>query len=182
MRSRSYKTEAIVIKRTDFAEADKIITVFSKHYGKIRFLAKGIRKISSRRAAALEPFNQVILFLAKGRNLDIVTEAKILNSFAQLRNNLKKVGLAFHFCELVDRLCAEEEPNPKVFALLKQSLAKLMIAEQNLADREIEYGINLLKLSGFGLPKKLGKVDLDNYFEEITEKKMSSKNLLKKIE
>lgn len=88
--SRTYKTEGIILKRINLGEADKIITLYSRHYGKIRCIAKGIRNITSRKGGNLELFNRVAIFLAKGKNLDIITEVQLLDSFSGFRQDLKK--------------------------------------------------------------------------------------------
>ena len=78
--SRSYRTEALVIRHTNFGEADRILTLYSREKGKIRVVAKGVRKLKSRKAGHLEPFTRVQLQLAKGRDLPIVTQAETYRS------------------------------------------------------------------------------------------------------
>ncbi|MBI2622470.1 DNA repair protein RecO, partial [Candidatus Microgenomates bacterium] len=72
---RSYRAEGIILKRTNFGEADRFLTVFSKRHGKIKILAKGVRRITSRRGPNIELFNLATLYIHKGRHLDILTEA-----------------------------------------------------------------------------------------------------------
>jgi len=114
----SYRVEGIIIKRTNFGEADRIITVFTKRYGKIVILAKGIRRVTSRRAGSVELFNQATMFLRKGRNFDLLTEATTINSFPKFRTHLSLVSAAYYACELVDRLTAEEQEHDGVYELL----------------------------------------------------------------
>ncbi|KKR32290.1 MAG: repair protein RecO protein, partial [Candidatus Gottesmanbacteria bacterium GW2011_GWC2_39_8] len=85
---RTYKTEGIILRRINFGEADRLITIFSKHYGKQKVLGKGVRKIKSRRAPHLELFNRSVIFLHRGKNFDIITEAQTINSFSDLRKDL----------------------------------------------------------------------------------------------
>ncbi|MDZ4209873.1 MAG: DNA repair protein RecO, partial [Candidatus Curtissbacteria bacterium] len=115
---KTYKTEGIVLKRSNFGEADRIVTIFSKHFGKIKVLAKGIRKTTSRKGGNLELFNWVRIFVACGKNLDIVTEAETVKAFRIWRRDLRKVALAYHFCELTDKLTAENVPHKEIFDLL----------------------------------------------------------------
>lgn len=122
---RTYKTEGIILKRLNFGEADRIITIYTKHYGKLKVLAKGVRRIKSRRGPNLELFNQSIIFLHQGRNFDIITEAEIKNDFSHLRKNLNLVSQAFLACELVDVLTREKQENQQVFKLLAQVLEEL---------------------------------------------------------
>jgi len=186
---KTYKTEGIIIKRINFGEADRILTIFTKHYGKIKAIAKGIRKIKSRRAPHLELFNQTVLFLYKGKNLDIITEAQLVNSFSTLRKNLRKVAFAFGVCELVDQLTREGQKQLKAYELLKACLNDLNLSavaghlnkgEGQKAVKRFEQ--ELLQVLGF-LPKGefLEKVTLERYIEKIIEKKLKSRKFLSKL-
>ncbi len=178
---KTYKTEAFVIKRINFGEADKILTVYSKHYGKIRCLAKGVRKLTSRKAGALDLFNQVVIFVAKGKNLDLITEARILRSFSSFKKDLKKVALAYKFVELVDRLNAENQANHSVYQLLLDSLRKLTRSQVNLSQLSLDFKKDLLQWTGFGLPDEISNRSLNEALEKIIEKKINSHSLLKKV-
>lgn len=170
----TYKTEGIVLKRKNFGEADKLLTVYTKHYGKIRAIAKGIRKTTSRKAGSLELFNHCILFLAKGRNLDIITETQTVNSFRLWRKNLTKVGVAYYFCELVDKLTPDGQSNRQVFELLKEYLEGISTAELSAFSRSFEE--HLLNELGFGIPSDIKSQpgSLKNYIESITERQINS--------
>ncbi len=177
---RTYKTQAIILARKNFGEADRILILFTKHYGKIRVRAPGIRKTTSRKAAHLELFNLASLFLAQGKNLDIVTEATTLNNFSMLRKDLKKVSLAYYFCELVDGLCAEREENQEVFNLLLEAFRKLEIdGNDNLKD---DFACRLLWNLGFlAKDKRLEGFDLENFIENLLERKIKSQRLLTRV-
>ena len=189
---RTYKTEGIIIKRINFGEADRILTIFTKHYGKIKAIAKGIRKIKSRRAPHLELFNQVVLFLNKGKNLDIITEAQLVNTFSYLRKDLRKIGLVFKACESVDQLTGEKQVQKEVFNLLVAYFNDLNLSagkadHQSKTVRELletvrTFEIELLQILGF-LPKgkSLEKIETDRYIEKITEKKLKSRKFLSKL-
>jgi DNA repair protein RecO (recombination protein O) len=169
---RTYKTEGIVLKRINFSEADKILTVFSKHYGKLSCIAKGVRKLTSRKSSSLELFNQSALFLHKGKNLEVITETTLLNSFSGFRKNLKKVAVAYHLTELVDKMLKEEQDNIHVYSLLKNSLKQLEAKDVNLNDLRIDFKTKLLKFTGFGLPDSLKEQFLDKHIEKIIEKRL----------
>ena len=168
---RAYKTEGFILKRINFSETDRILTIFTKHYGKIKSIAKGIRQLKSRRAGSLELFNQVSLCLSAGKNFDIVTEAEVIESFANFRQRLDWVGYAFQIVEVTDKLTAERQPNYRVFDLLKRALASLDSA------MVLKFEIRLLKELGFGLPKDLSAAAVENFIENIIEKRLKSKNL-----
>jgi len=176
---RTFKTEGIILKRTNYGEADKILTIYTKHYGKIKALAKGIRKLTSRKAGSLELFNQAIVFLVKGKNFDLVTEAQAVDLFKSWRKNLIRVGVAYYFCELVDKLTPEEQENLAVFELLRDSLNKLNIANLSILVRNFEE--KLLTDLGFGVPLILKNQSgsLKTYIESIIEKKINSPKILR---
>lgn len=177
--SRSYKTEGIILKRINIGEADKIITVFTKHYGKLRLVAKGIRKTKSRKAGSLEPFNQVQLQVAKGRNLDLITEVQTLDSHQSWRKNLLKVTVAYYFCELVDKLTADNQVHQAVYELLRNALDQIGAADLKISVRNFEE--QLLDELGFGMPENIRKRagSLKTYIEEITERQINSPKLVK---
>ncbi|MGH2639250.1 MAG: DNA repair protein RecO, partial [Rhabdochlamydiaceae bacterium] len=122
---RSYRTEGIIIKRRNFGEADRILTVMTREYGKLQIKATGVRKITSRRSAHIELLNHTILHLYKGHTFSVLTEAKMLDDFAPVKAHFDKVGLAYHLCELIDGLCPENQENGRVYFLLKRTLADL---------------------------------------------------------
>lgn len=122
---RNFRTEGIIIKRKDFGEADRILTVMTRDYGKLKIKATGVRKITSRRAAHIELLNHTVLHLYKGNTFSILTEAKMLDDFSAIKENFNKVGFAYHLCELVDGLCPENQENRNVFDLLQKTLSEL---------------------------------------------------------
>lgn len=173
-KAKTYKTEAVILKRLNFSEADKILTFYTKHYGKISAIAKGIRKLTSRKAGSLELFNHVVIFLAKGKNLDIITEASLINSFPRFRKDLNRVKLAYEVCEVVERLTVEEKGNDLVFLKLKDFLYGL---DSKDPFGSLEFKVQILSLLGFGIPKNPTNEKIDSYIESIIEKKLRAKNI-----
>ena len=146
--SRTYRTQAIVLGHFEYGEADRILKLFSLEKGKVSAIAKGVRRISSRKAGHLEPFTHVNLFLAKGRNLDIITQAEAVNTRVGLREDLQLVALASYVVEVLDRFTYEEGPNTGLFRLLTQTLDRL--ETQPNVDTVIRYyEIRLLDLLGY---------------------------------
>lgn len=171
---KSYKVEGIVIRRKNFGEADRILTVFTKKHGKIKVLAKGVRRITSRRGPNVELFNQVELVIHQGKSFDTLTEAQVLNTFQSIRKNLDLVGLAFHVCEVVDGLCPEHQAHPKVY--------DLMLGIFN----ELDYGLiqtfekNLLQELGY-LSKEHQDIDTTLFIENILEKKLKTRRIIARL-
>ena len=124
-REKLYKVTAIVLKRTDFGEADRLVTVYSLEEGKLRLLAKGIRKPTSRKAGHLELFTHVKLLVAKGKEIDIITQAEALEYFQTLREDLVRTGYAHYVAELTDGFMAEQDKNPGVYHLLLDTFHRL---------------------------------------------------------
>lgn len=178
-----YTAEGIVLKRRNFGESDRMLTVFTKHYGKIRVLAKGVRRIHSRRAGHIELFRRVTLTLHKGKNFDTVQEAQ---SFPQPDrwSTLSKMAGAYYVSELVDTLLAEEQEHRDVYILLVDVLSHLLAGgeagEQSESLRQ--FANKLLWSLGF-LPrsKELSTEHVNSYVESIIEKKLRSKQLLTRL-
>lgn len=125
-RARSLRVEAVVLRHIDYGEADRLLTLYTRQLGKTRALAKGARKVTSRKAGHLEPFTHVKLQLARGRDLFIITQADTVESYIPLRENLLLTGHASYILELLDRLTYEDEvENPSLFRLLTDTLARL---------------------------------------------------------
>ena len=124
MRERVYRTEGVIIRRADFGEADRLLTLITPQ-GKRRVVAKGARKTTSRLAGHIELFTHATLLLAVGRNLDIVTQSMILHGYNTLRGDLKRIGAAYYAAELIDRLIEEDDENRPAYDLLLAALQAL---------------------------------------------------------
>lgn len=120
-RQRLYRLRAIVLRRRDFGEADRIVTVLSAERGKVRLVAKGSRRTNSRLAGHLEPFCAVRLLVARTRGIDIISQAETLETFAHLRQHESAIAIAGYLAELVDALMPEDERQEAVYDLLFSS-------------------------------------------------------------
>src|SRR3990167_2736637 len=96
----SYKTRGIIIKRSNFSEADRLVTIFSKDRGKIRAIAKGVRRPLSKLGGHIELFCLTNFVIAEGRNLDIISGAEIEKCFFDIRSGLDKTSTAFYLGEI----------------------------------------------------------------------------------
>jgi len=173
---RSYKTTAIILKRTNFSEADRLITVFTKNYGKLKLIGKGIRKLTSRKKGHLELFTLTNLQIAKTKSIDIITEAEAIDNFPNLRKNLNRVHIAYLFSELTDKLTAEGQEHQEVYHLLLESL-KALNSQSAPKTLIINFEKQLLKVLGFGLPKTISRQSLEHHIYSIIEKPINSKKL-----
>lgn len=146
--NRTYRAQAIVLGHIEYGEADRILNLFTYERGKITAIAKGVRKIRSRKAGHLEPFMRVNLFLAKGRSLDIITQAEAVESYNSIRDDLQRVAYASYLVELLDRFTYQEGQNVGLFRLLTNTLSNLA-AHAHPETVVHYYEIRLLDLLGF---------------------------------
>jgi DNA repair protein RecO (recombination protein O) len=172
-KDRLYRTDALILRRSDFGEADRILTVFTPERGKVRLLAKGVRKTTSRKAGHVELFMLTNMLVARGRTWDIISQAEIVESYRALREDLDKTSQAYYLAELVERFTEEHDANLPLFELLALTLAHLgHIDEPFLLLRYFE--LHLLSLTGFqpqlhfcvACQEALEPVE-DNYFHVV---------------
>lgn len=188
---RGFKTEGIVLKRKDFGEADRVLTVFTLHKGKISILAKGIRRIISRRAGNVELLNRVSLYLHQTKGMPILTEAESLETFPEVKENLTLSAYAFHVIELVDKLTAENQDNRILYGYLVESLRRLERVPRQILIRAFE--VKILSVLGFidfssksyistlGVSSQTGKILEDLLFiswDEIEKMKVDEKQAM----
>ncbi len=145
---RLYRTEAIILRRADLGEADRLLTILTPHYGKLRVVAKGARKPASRKSGHVELFTRSTLLIARARNLDIVSQAETVESYRPLRDDLLRSTYAHYIVELLDRFTGDQEENPELYDLLALTLAHLAQAE-NPALVARFYELRLLALAGY---------------------------------
>lgn len=148
-RQRLYRLTAIVLKRRDMGEADRLLTVFARDRGKLTLLAKGVRRQASRKAGHLEPFTCTDLLVAKGKSLDLVTQAETITAHRLLREDLWRSSWAYYVVELVDAFTQEADPNAVLFDLLSETLNRLDNPETNLALAVRYYELHALALAGY---------------------------------
>lgn len=145
---RTLRVEAVVLRHMDVGEADRLLTIYTRERGKLRAVAKGARKVRSRKAGHLEPFTRVALLLARGRDWWIVTQAETVDAYLPLREELLRTGFAAYVIELVDRFIYEEGQNDALYRLLVDTLGRIAAeADPFLALRY--YEVRLLDLLGF---------------------------------
>ncbi len=145
----SFRVEAIVLRHADWGEADRILTLYARERGKLRVVAKGARRIKSRKAGHLEPFTRVILQLAKSHTLPIVTQAETMNAYLPLRDDLVKTATASTVVEMLDRFTYEDESeNPSAYHLLAETLERITTLSDSWTAVRY-YEIQLLDFLGY---------------------------------
>src|ERR671919_2001913 len=150
-RARLYKTEGIVLRSMDLGEADRVLTVLTPRLGKLRVIAKGIRRPRSRLGGGLEPFSDVHLVLAIGRPFDVVTQVALEDPHLRLRNDLHSTAAAWYLVELADRFCEGSADSHEAFGLLAQGLAGLDAAPADVSREVVArwFELHLLDAMGF---------------------------------
>lgn len=114
-----------MLKTNDFAEADRILVLFTRHYGKVRVVAKGIRRATSRMAGHAEPLTHATYQLARGRELDVLTGAEARAIYPDMRDDLALIAAGWYVAELVDRFTTDRVPSAPLFDLLETALRGL---------------------------------------------------------
>jgi len=137
-----------VIRRSEIGEADRLLTLYTPHRGKLRVIAKGVRKPTSHLGGHVEPFAQTMMLLAKGQNLDIVTQSETIAANRHLRESLEGVSHAYYMAELLDRLTPDNSENFPAYRLLADALALLDgRAEPHILTRW--YELQMLDIMGY---------------------------------
>jgi DNA repair protein RecO (recombination protein O) len=147
-RQRLYRTPAVILKRMDLGEADRIVTLYSRDVGKIRAVAKGVRRTTSRSAGHLEPFTLSDVMFAVGRELDVISQADTLEAFRAIREDLVLTTYAYYLAEMVDLLTEDRMENRAVFDVLVAGLRDLCeVTDSRMV--LIAFHLRLLEVLGY---------------------------------
>jgi DNA repair protein RecO (recombination protein O) len=128
---RNYQTEAIIIKKTKLGEADRILTLYTPHLGKIQAVAKGVRRPRSKMSGHLELLTHSLISLARGKNIDTVTGTQTINSFLPLKSDLRLTAYALYATELVNQFTADNAEDYPLFQLLLETMHRLCQGSDN---------------------------------------------------
>ena len=156
-RGRLYKTEAIVLRSMDLGEADRILTILTPRLGKLKVVAKGVRRTRSRLGGGLEPLSDVHLVLAIGRTFDVITATALENPHLGLREDLHATASAWYVAELADRFCEERADAHAAFVLLAQALTGLDVPGDLVARDVVARWFELHLLGAMGFRPELGR-------------------------
>jgi len=126
-----YKTEGIILKSADLGQLDRLLTIYTRGFGKILARAISVRKKEAKLKGLLEPFTYANFLLAKSRTIDIVTDVEAIDSFSYLHKNLESLAYAYYFAELIDKLCIAPERDENLWALLKRAMEVLNVLDSS---------------------------------------------------
>jgi len=174
---RSFTSEGIVLKRFNYGEADRIVTIFSKEYGKITCLAKAVRKTTSRKKSTIEVGTQATFFWVRSKKWPLLTQAELISSHMSVRTNLVRATQLYQLLEIIDILTVEEQENHEIYTLMVDSL---LLLDQDGYKKElmIERFRLILKALGFTHDKHFSEPKLKAYIETLAERKLKAKTFL----
>lgn len=176
---KNYSSEGFILARRSFGEADRIIVIFTKDFGKLSLIAKGVRRPTSRKRGGLEIFSYIKFSAVKGKGLDILTEVEVIDQFSEVRKNLKKVSLGYYFCEVIGRMTRDSEVHRDVFEMLKKYFNKLRDSS-DLKTLRLSFVKEVLVNLGFWPGDKVME-NPDLMLESIVERKLTSARVGKKM-
>ena len=160
------RTEGVVLKRHNFGEADRIVTIYTRDHGKITALAKGVRRPRSKKAGHLELGNWCKIFVVRGKNLDLLTEVETKRAFGIADFTEEKAKRIYHLLELVDALTPEHQKNLAVFILLVQYLKKCA-QEDDFSLVSSVFKVKLTSMLGFFSSHSITTSKTQKFFESL---------------
>ena len=172
-----YKVTAFILRRSNVGEADKILTIFSKNIGKLRVIAKGIRKISSRRGPHVDLFNEVTMMLHRGKSMDIVTEATTIKTYRTGLSSWIRMRAAYLVVEILDKLIPERVEYEDIYRKLHETLEAIETTPEESLDGILRSFCNdvLLMLGFLSVDKQLLTLpSAIAYIERIAERKIKT--------
>lgn len=169
---RSFADECIVLKRSNYAEADRVIVLLSRRWGKFAAVAKGVRKLTSRKAPHIEPYSRSRLFFVAGHGMPIITQAETQRLFGDSKLDLDLARFAFQLGELTAEMLNEGEAHAQVFDRLDLELSSLpSLTLSEAKDAVTTFQLFLLDVLGFGQPQNEAPTE---YIERLLDRRLRS--------
>jgi len=170
-----YKTQGIILKKTELSDTDRLLTVYTQSAGKILVRAKGIGKKESKLKSLTEPFNLCEFMLAKSKTMDVLAGVYPIKEFSYLHNNLSSLAYAFYFAELIDKMVAAPERDDNLWRLILRAFEVLNQKRDDLPKIKTLFEQKLLEFLGHGKPTK--KTALEIIRELVGERIQTEKFL-----
>lgn len=168
---RTWRSPAIVIKRSNSGESDRTMTLLTFKHGKIMCVAKGARKLHSSKRGFLEPGMLIEGYFVKTKSWPILTQVKIIDELSEARATLPKIKQLSQVLEIFDRLFVEEEINPQIFTLINQILKLIALGQPTMVKKKLD---SLLVSLGYPTPQEEGAANINDLVAQLTDKKMTS--------
>lgn len=184
------KTEALVLKYSDYKDKSKLVTLFTLSHGKLRCIAKGVRDIKSKWGGVLQSmaYVNVIFYFKENRTLHLLTSAEYVRIFKNIYDDHEKLKIGFRMLELIDKTTMESHENPELFNILIESLTNLDNATKNYVNLLFNFEFKIAKTLGFDInfdllvyedlakSQKYIENKLQNKYYFDPEKKITSKS------
>lgn len=176
---KTYSSEGFVLARRNFGEADRILVLFTRDFGKISLIAKGVRKLTSRKRGGIEVFNKIKFSAVSTSSLDILTEVSVISSYEEIRKDLRKVSVGYYISEVIGKVTRDEEKHYEVFQLLDKYFENLKTS-RNLKKLRTDFIYETLVVLGFWPgSEKMDNPDLT--LSSVIERKINSSRVGKKM-
>ncbi|MCL5035016.1 MAG: DNA repair protein RecO [Bacteroidetes bacterium] len=145
------KTEAVVLRAVNYRDSSKIVTLYTRRYGKMSAIAKGARNPKSKFGSLLQPLNylQIVFYRRESRQLQYISSSEFVRYFKSLTSDMDRLSVAMALVEIVNRVMHDEEENEKIFQLLVDSLAVLDMPETSPENVFIHFGLHMAIELGF---------------------------------
>jgi DNA repair protein RecO len=170
---RSFSTTALVLKRSNTGETDRVVTLLTQSHGKLVSVAKGVRKISSSKRAFLEPGNLVKGFFINTKSMPLLTQAELISDCCHVRTSLPRIRQLSQFLEILDKLFVEEEIGQDLFNL-SIKLRNHLITIQKPNGLVKQYLGDILVQLGYQHPLETSHETILDYVSELADRKMRS--------
>ena len=144
------KADAIVIRQTEFSESSRVVTLFSKEFGKLSALARGAKRLKGPFDAAIDLLSRCrIVFIRKSSgSLDLLTEAQLVSRFVPPEKDLRSLYCGYYVADLLNGMTAEYDPAPEIFNLATDTLKKLTSRDEVSITSVVEFELGMLRYSG----------------------------------
>jgi DNA repair protein RecO (recombination protein O) len=177
---RTISSEAIVLSRRNYGEADRIVTLFSKDIGKISVLARGVRKTTSKKRGAIEVFSRIkISYYKSDHGLPNLAESLILDLYENIRLHIPRLTLGYYVSEFVNKITIESEPNPEIYDALCKVLHKAELGH-GLREARKDFIEECLVILGYW-PEDKKLVDPDTVVTSVLQSRINSIHIGKKM-
>ena len=147
------KTEAIILKKSDLGEIDRILVVYTEKLGKVNVSAKGVKKLESKLRYSIEPISYVQMILVEGKNFLILKDAVIIDQFLNIKKDLEKIKIARELTEIIDEAIVGEEKDEQIWNLISTILKELDVGHTTSYIKQ-NFQKNLIRLLGYD-PEKM---------------------------
>ena len=175
----AFSDTGIVLKSVDFAEADKLVGILSHNHGYQEFVARGARRLNSKKAPHLDLFNKVKFQAGRGNSPQQLIQADTEEYFPQLKSNLEKVRIALSIAEILTSILPHEEEDRESYLSLANFYTSLnkSLEHNEIARLTNDYSLYLLRHLGYPQPKVVESSTLSIYFENLINRKIVSRGL-----